>query len=309
MSTAEQKAELLAILDQAQKLKLNAILLQVRTMCDALYASPYEPWSEFLTGTMGKAPQPFYDPLAFAIKEAHARGLELHAWFNPYRASHPRGKSPFSANHISKTHPQWVRKYGSYLWLDPGEPDVQDYVLKVVLDVVKRYDIDGVHFDDYFYPYPEKGASGNDLQFPDEATWKKYGQPKGISRDDWRRANVNTLIERAYNSIKAAKPWVRFGVSPFGIWRPGHPPQIKGFDAYAKIYADSRKWFASGWLDYLAPQLYWAIQPKEQSFPALLNWWAAQNTHNRDLFAGLNTYNAGGKWKPEEIVRQIEITR
>ncbi len=309
LSTARQKAELIAILDEAAKLKLNAIIFQVRTTCDAFYASPFEPWSEYLTGRMGQAPEPFYDPLAFAIEEAHKRGLELHAWFNPYRASHPLGKSSIAANHISKTKPQWTRKYGSYLWLDPGEPEVQDYVLKVVLDVVKRYDIDGVHFDDYFYPYPEKDASGKDLEFPDEVTYKKYGEPKKLSLDDWRRANVNALVERAYNSIKALKPWVRFGVSPFGIWRPGNPPQIKGFDAYAKLYADSRKWFASGWVDYLAPQLYWAIEPREQSFPVLLQWWAAQNTHNRDLFAGLNTTAAGSKWKPEEIIRQIQITR
>src|SRR5205807_10205694 len=206
LSTAEQKTELLAILDRAQRLKLNTIILQVRPACDALYSSQIEPWSEYLTGTMGKPPEPFYDPLAFAIEEAHKRGLELHAWFNPYRARLLAAKSPVSATHISKTHPQLVRHYGKLLWLDPGEKDVQDYSLNVVMDVVNRYDIDGVHFDDYFYPYKEADASGNDLDFPDDASWQRFGAGGKLSRDDWRRENVNTFIQRVYRSIKTAKP-------------------------------------------------------------------------------------------------------
>jgi len=309
LSTADQKAELLAILDRAAQLKLNALIFQVRPACDALYPSQIEPWSEYLTGTMGKAPEPFYDPLAFVIEEAHKRAIELHAWFNPYRAHHNSAKSSISANHISKTHPQMVRQYGKFLWLDPGEKDVQDYSLSVVMDVVKRYDIDGVHFDDYFYPYKEPDSAGVDLDFPDDASWKRFGAGGRSSRDDWRRENVNAFIERVYKSIKASKPWVKFGVSPFGIWRPGNPSQIQGYDAFAKLYADSRKWLASGWIDYFAPQLYWAIEDKEHSYSALLKWWAQQNSKSRLLVPGLDSTKTRGKWKPDEIVRQIAFTR
>ena len=323
LSTAEQKAELLTILDKASQLKLNAIVFQVRPACDAMYASQIEPWSEYLTGTMGQPPQPFYDPLSFAVEEAHKRGLELHAWFNPYRARVTAEKSPASPNHISKKSPQLVRHYGKYLWLDPGEKAVQDYSLSVIMDVVKRYDIDGVHFDDYFYPYKEKDSSGNDMDFPDEPSWKKSGAGGRLTRDDWRRENVNLFISRVYHSIKAAKPYVKFGISPFGIWRPGYPQQIQGYDAYDKLYADSRKWLMNGWLDYFAPQLYWPIEPPEQSFPALLRWWDAQNNKGRHVWPGLNTTRAGSRlrpdagessrrsprWEPEEILNQIRLTR
>ncbi|MDW8310812.1 MAG: family 10 glycosylhydrolase, partial [Verrucomicrobiales bacterium] len=226
LTADQQKAELTAMLDQAARLKLNAILLQVRPACDALYASRFEPWSPYLTGRMGKPPEPYYDPLEFAVTQAHRRGLELHAWFNPYRALVKSPDLEVAPTHVSRKRPELVRDYGKYLWLDPGDPAVQDYSISVVLDVVRRYDVDGVHFDDYFYPYPEKGSDGTEMDFPDEPTWKKYGLRSGLSRDDWRRQNVNGFIQRLYRSIKAAKPWVKFGISPFGIWRPGHPPQI-----------------------------------------------------------------------------------
>lgn len=309
LSVTQQKAELITLLNYAAKLKLNALIFQVRPACDAMYASTLEPWSEYLTGAMGKAPSPFYDPLAFAITEAHQRGLELHAWFNPFRAHYPKSWSPITAQHISQTRPQLVRQYGKYLWLDPGEPEVRDYSLKVVMDVVKRYDVDGIHFDDYFYPYAETGADGQEIAFPDEASWQRYGAGGKLSRDDWRRENVNTFIARTYQSIKAAKPWVKFGLSPFGIWRPGHPPQIKGFDAHAKLYANARKWMQLGWADYFAPQLYWASDTREQSFPVLLGWWAEQNDKHRHLWPGLNAAEAGGKLKNDEIARQIQLTR
>jgi uncharacterized lipoprotein YddW (UPF0748 family) len=177
------------------------------------------------------------------------------------------------------------------------------------MDVVKRYDIDGVHFDDYFYPYKEKDGSGNDMDFPDDASWKRYGAAGKQDRDDWRRENVNVFIQSVYKSIKAAKPWVKFGVSPFGIWRPGNPEQIKGYDAYSKLYADSRKWLASGWVDYFAPQLYWGIEPPDQSFPVLLKWWAAQNRKGRHLWPGMDTTKTNNRWKAEEIVNQIRLTR
>ncbi len=309
LSTQEQKAELLAILDRAVQLKLNAIIFQVRPACDALYVSRIEPWSEYLTGTMGKPPEPFYDPLAFAIEEAHKRGLELHAWFNPYRVRLLSASSPVAPSHVSKTRPQLVRRYGDFLWLDPGEKEVQDYSLSVVMDVVKRYDVDGIHCDDYFYPYKARDSSGRELDFPDDASWRRFGAGGKLSRDDWRRENVNTFIQRVYKSIKAAKPWVKFGVSPFGIWRPKNPPQIQGFDAYASLYADSRKWLASGWVDYFAPQLYWEINSPEQSFPMLLRWWAAQNIKGRTLCPGINSAKVGRGWQPQEIVNQIRLAR
>jgi uncharacterized lipoprotein YddW (UPF0748 family) len=312
VTAAQQKSELIAILDRAVRLKLNTIILQVRPACDAFYASAIEPWSEYLTGKMGKAPEPYYDPLTFAIAEAHKRCLELHAWFNPYRARHLVARSAIAANHVSKTHPNLVRQYGKYLWLDPGEKAVQEYTLAVIMDVVRRYDIDGVHFDDYFYPYAEHDSTGKDVDFPDDTSWRRYGAGGKLTRDEWRRQNVNTFIQRVYDSIKSAKPWVKFGISPFGIWRPGNPSQIQGFDCYAKLYADSRKWLQNGWVDYLAPQLYWEIERPATSFPVLLRWWSEQNTRGRLLVAGIDaskTTRRSDAWKPAEIVNQVRITR
>jgi uncharacterized lipoprotein YddW (UPF0748 family) len=312
VTTSQQKVELLAILDRALELRLNTIIFQVRPACDALYFSSIEPWSEYLTGTMGRPPSPYYDPLSFAVTEAHRRGLELHAWFNPFRARHLVARSPISQRHISKTHPELVRQYGRYLWLDPGEKTAQDYSLQVVMDVVKRYDIDGVHFDDYFYPYAEKDGRGRDLDFPDASSWRRYGAGSGLNRQDWRRENVNSFIRWVYQSIKEAKPWVKFGISPFGIWRPCNPPQIQGLDAYNQLYADSRKWLVNGWLDYMVPQLYWAIKPPEQSFPVLLDWWADQNVKGRHLIAGLDatkTTRRSEPWSLGEITQQIRLSR
>ena len=308
LTVAQQRAELLTLLDRAAALKLNAIVFQVRPACDALYASKIEPWSEYITGTMGGAPQPYYDPLEFAVTEAHKRGLELHAWFNPYRALHHSNKSVIATNHISKTQPHLVKRYGRYLWLDPGEREVQDHIMNVVMDVVRRYDVDGIHFDDYFYPDPVKDSNGRNIPFPDDSSWRKHGANSGLSRDDWRRQNVNRFIERAYNSIKAAKPWVKFGVSPHGIWRPGHPPQIRGSDNYALIYADSRLWLTNGWVDYFSPQLYWPIDRQEQSFTALLNWWNSQNPKRRHIWPGLYTYKVLEGWQPSEIVEQVRLS-
>jgi uncharacterized lipoprotein YddW (UPF0748 family) len=309
LSTAQQKAELLSILDRAVRLRLNAVIFQVRPACDAMYASALEPWSEYLTGRMGQAPTPFYDPLDFAISEAHKRGLELHAWFNPYRARHISAKSAIAASHITRTHPQIVRSYGKYLWLDPGEPGVQEHTFSVVMDVVQRYDIDAVHFDDYFYPFKEKDSAGRELDFPDEASWKQFGAKGRLNRDDWRRQNVNLLIQRVYRAIKITKPWVKFGISPFGIWRPGNPPRTTGLDVYSKLYADSRKWLAKGWVDYFAPQLYWPIDSPEQPFPVLLRWWAEQNTTERNLWVGLDATKAAENRNREEIAAQIRLAR
>jgi uncharacterized lipoprotein YddW (UPF0748 family) len=308
LSVAQQKAELISLLDTAARLKLNAVIFQVRPACDAMYASSIEPWSAYLTGAQGQAPEPFYDPLAFAIEEAHRRGLELHAWFNPFRVRVAGAQWYPSANNISRTHPEWVREYGGQLWLDPGEPAARAYVTRIIMDVVRRYDVDGVQLDDYFYPYPTLLGKGLD-PFPDGASWVQFGQASGLDRADWRRQNINQFIQSIYQSIKSVKPWVKFGVSPFGIWRPGNPPQIRGFDSYANLFADSRLWLANGWVDYFSPQLYWSIDAPQQSFPVLLNWWAQQNARGRNLWPGLNAGDVGIKFPASEIADQIAATR
>jgi uncharacterized lipoprotein YddW (UPF0748 family) len=265
----QQKAELLAILDKSKALNLNAVIFQVRPMCDALYESKLEPWSEYLTGTLGKGPG--YDPLEFAVKEAHDRGLELHVWFNPYRAHAPTSNSPIPDSHLVKKRPDLAPRYGKHHWLVPTSPEVQDHTLAVFLDVARRYDIDGVHIDDYFYPYKEKDASGRTIPFPDEDSWQAYKKGGGkLARDDWRRDAVNRFVQRWYTETKKVKPHVKVGISPFGIWRPGNPPGIAGLDQYAELYADAKLWLNKGWVDYWTPQLYWPIKQAPQSYPKLL---------------------------------------
>jgi uncharacterized lipoprotein YddW (UPF0748 family) len=313
LSTKEQQAELIAILDRAAELRLNAVIFQVRPMADALYASKLEPWSEYLTGAVGRAPDPAYDPLEFAVREAHARGLELHAWFNPYRAWHPSATSPAPADHLVKSRPDLAKPYGKHYWLNPTNKDVPDHTIKVILDVVRRYDVDGVHIDDYFYPYVEKDGDGRAIPFPDDDTWEAYRKGGGtLSRGDWRRDAVNRFVERMYKGVKAAKPWVKVGISPFGIWRPGHPPGIAGLDQYAELYADARRWINEGWADYFSPQLYWPVAQEKQSYPKLLAWWAGENTKNRHLWPGNYTSRVTGAakgWPASEIVEQIKLTR
>lgn len=309
LSTAQQQKELRALLDQAVALRLNAVIFQVRPSADALYISKLEPWSAFLTGRQGRAPRPAYDPLAFAVKEAHARGLELHAWFNPYRARHPAEKTPSSPTHVSRARPELVRRYGTYLWLDPGDLAVRRQTMSVVLDVVRRYDIDGVHIDDYFYPYPEGGAD-----FPDETTYRRYTAAGGtLARADWRRANVDSLVRALYEGIKSAKPWVKFGISQFGIWRPGYPASVRGLDAYERLYADARKWMNEGWADYFTPQLYWRTDAPEQRYLDLLGWWIGENRMGRHVWPGNYTSRATSAarnlWDPSEVVTQIRVTR
>lgn len=308
LTVDEQKAEIIRDLDLARELRLNAIVFQVRPMCDAVYRSEIEPWSEFLTGQMGK-PQDF-DPLEFVLAEAHKRGILVHAWFNPYRAYHPLAKT-ISDKHISKTRPDLVRQYGKFLWLDPGEKEVQDYSLRVVLDVVRRYDVDGVHFDDYFYPYPEQ-VDGKKLDFPDEPSWKKYKDAGGkLSRDDWRRKNVDDFMAAVGREVKKIKPDVMYGISPFGIWQPVPEKDIRGLNAYSELYADAKKWLQEGTVDYIAPQLYWETAKKGQSYPVLLDWWNAQNTSGRHIWPGLATYRIGATptYTAEEITNQVKLAR
>jgi uncharacterized lipoprotein YddW (UPF0748 family) len=328
LNAGQQQAEAIAILDRARALNLNAIVLQVRPGADAIYPSRIEPWSEYLTGAQGKPPQPWYDPLKFWVEQAHARGIELHAWFNPYRARHDGARSPAAPNHISRANPGAVKSYGKYLWMDPGEESASKQTLDVVLDVVRRYDIDGVHIDDYFYPYPIEAPSAAggggaaldgkaakaELDFPDQASWQRYVAGGGkLDRAGWRRDNVNRLIEALYKGIHREKSWVRFGISPFGLGRPDRRPAgISGFSQYDKLYADAETWLQNGWLDYLSPQLYWPITQTAQAYDTLLDYWLAQNTMGRHVWPGMFTSRIGAPSKdyaPEEILQQIEVTR
>jgi uncharacterized lipoprotein YddW (UPF0748 family) len=304
----QQRAELLTILDRAAGAGMNAVIFHVRPAADAVYRSPFEPWAAMLTGTQGT--DPGYDPLAFAVEEAHRRGLELHAWINPFRAGSAADSMQLAANHVFHERRDLVRVYGPQLWLDPGDPAVHDRSMRAILDVVRRYDVDAVHLDDYFYPYPQSDSARRTLPFPDSATYTRYGA--GAPLDDWRRANVDRFVERLYREVHAAKPGVQVGISPFGIWRPGSPAGIVGLDAYGAIYADSRKWLQNGWVDYLAPQLYWRIDPPQQSFTALLDWWLAQNTRGRFVWPGIATYrvyDAKSPWPLGEIANQVAAVR
>ena len=314
LNAFEQQTELLAILDRAVKLNMNAIVLQVRPATDAIYSSALEPWTEYLTGQMGRPPEPYYDPLAFAVEESHKRGLELHAWFNPYRSRHPSAKSDISQDHLSNTRPSLVRTYGRHLWLDPGDSAVRRHSVRVIADVVKRYDVDGIHFDDYFYPYKERDSANAIIDFPDSVTYAAYVKRGGtLGRNDWRRNNVDTFVREVYRAIRSSKPWVKFGISPFGIWRTGVPEGICCFDAYEELYADSKKWLNEGWVDYFTPQLYWPISRPTASYSALLRWWVAENTKERNLWPGNFTSRVGGTgpeaWKTQEILDQISVTR
>jgi uncharacterized lipoprotein YddW (UPF0748 family) len=305
----DQKRELLESLDLAKKLRLNAVIFQVRPMADAVYRSTIEPWSEFLTGEMGKGQD--FDPLEFVVSEAHKRGILVHAWFNPYRAYHPAATT-ISNDHVARRKPTTVRQYGRYMWLDPTSPEAQRHSLDVIEDVVRRYDIDGVHFDDYFYPYSETDSAGNEIDFPDDSNWLLYAKAGGkLTRDDWRRSNVNSFIEAVGRSIKRIKPDIVYGVSPFGIWQPMPEKGIAGFNAYAELYADAKKWLQDGTVDYLAPQLYWETSRKGLSFPILLDWWKQQNVRGRHIWPGIAAYRIGSTptFTAGEIASQIRRTR
>jgi len=306
-----QQSELIDILERVRMLGLNAVILQVRPTADALYISELEPWSYYLTGENGKPPEPLYDPLEFAVEEAHRRGLDLHVWFNPYRAGHPTASDTLAENNVLNRFPDAVHEYGAQRWMDPGAPEIADHSFDVVMDVVDRYDIDGVHMDDYFYPYAINDAAGNQVAFPDSATYAAHGD--GLDLADWRRRNVDDFIERVYAGIKERKPWVLFGLSPFGIWRPGYPEGVTGFDQYEGLYADARKWLRNGWVDYYTPQLYWSLDSVGQPYGPLLEWWVGENITNRHIWPGNAIYRAdpgpNKAWPVREVVDQIERTR
>jgi uncharacterized lipoprotein YddW (UPF0748 family) len=316
------------LLDGARELGLNAVVLHVRPAADALYPTTRAPWSVYLTGVPGRAPDPWYDPLAFAVAEAHKRGLALHAWFNPFRASPPDRRITPSADAIAVRRPELVVTYAGQRWVDPGIPAGRQEVLEDILEVVERYDIDGVHLDDYFYPYIEQRTVAvrvqrggrtrtvnrqQNIPFPDDGSWRRWGDPAGFSsRAAWRRANIDTFVESLYREVKARKPWVAVGISPFGIWRPGSPAGITGLDAYSEIYADARKWLREGWVDYLAPQLYWPVAGVQQRFTRLDEWWRTENVKQRHIWPGLHTDLEATRstgWPAGEIARQVETLR
>lgn len=302
-----QKEEAIRLLDLLEENNFNAVIFQVRPQADALYKSDLEPWSYYLTGEQGKAPSPDYDPLEFWTREAHKRKLELHVWLNPYRAHHVAG-GPVSEHSVVNTMPQLVVELESgYYWFDPSLEATRAHSRAVVMDIVNRYDIDGVHFDDYFYPYP---SYHNGRDFPDDDSWTAYKESGGkLSRGDWRRESVNIFIQDVYSSIKKVKPHVKFGISPFGIWRPGYPESVAGFDQYDVLYADARKWLNEGWVDYFTPQLYWPVNQIPQSFPVLLKWWADENTKDRHLWPGMSIGRLDGEQRRDEVLNQIMISR
>lgn len=313
LSTEQQKSEALSILDMHSKNGMNAIIMQIRPASDAFYKSDLEPWSRYLSGTAGKAPSPFYDPLEFWIAECHKRNMEFHAWLNPFRVAQ-RADEPLASSHIAFKNPDWIVNYGGKLYFDPGIPQAQEFVIKVVVDIVSRYDVDAIHFDDYFYPYPLSE------DFPDASSFARFN--RGFSPENkagWRRDNVDQIIQALAVNIKRTKPWVKFGISPFGVWRnkaddPEGSDTKAGTTNYDHLYADILKWQKNGWIDYCLPQLYWQTGHPTVDFLTLSKWWAA-HTYNRAMYIGHAVYKLESnatipEWRdPEQLVKQIQITR
>jgi uncharacterized lipoprotein YddW (UPF0748 family) len=299
--TVELKKYLTDQLDKLQAAGVNAVLFQVRPSADAFYDSKLEPWSHFLTKG-GKAPSPYWDPLQFMIEESHKRGMELHAWLNPYRVT-TSSKEKLPAGHIYYREPgRFVTFAGDKkMYFDPGLPENRTFICDVVADIVERYDVDGIHFDDYFYPYPVKG-----YDFPDDKSFKKYGN--GMKRGDWRRLNVDLLIEEVHKRIHSLKPWVRFGISPFGIWRNKRTDprgsDTGGLQNYDDLYADVLPWAKNGWIDYLLPQVYWGLNHKTASYTVLVDWWS-KNVTNRHLYIGQDVERTMKDGQLHEKMRQV----
>jgi uncharacterized lipoprotein YddW (UPF0748 family) len=311
LSVAQQRAELDSIIETAAELNLNAIVLQVAPANCAIFPSSFAPWTEYLSGTQGRAPGPDWDPLQYAIRRSHEKGIELHAWFNPFRSRHATAKSPQARGHIASRNPGINRVYGNQQWLDPGDPVAREHAIAFVIDTVRRYDLDAVHIDDYFYPYPIRSGD-REISFPDKATFAAYQHAGGkLGLADWRRNNVNQFVQEFYRRVKIAKPWVKVGISPFGIYRPGIPAGIRGMDQYNVLYADPRLWLREGWLDYFAPQLYWPIGQEGQDFATLLSYWHTENRRNRNIWPGIYTSRLlpGGTYRPDEIHRQVALVR
>ena len=308
LDSKTQKEEAIQIIENAKKGNLNTIILQVRPQSDALYESKIEPWSYFLTGESGVPPSPYYDPLSFWIEECHKRGIKLHAWLNPYRASHPTNKSINETSSINRYSDIALELKNGYWWYDPSLEQVKKLSLDVVRDIVSRYNVDGIHFDDYFYPYP---SYNDNEEFPDHISWENSKKSILINdRKNWRRKSVNTFIKSVYKEIKKMKPEVLFGISPFGIWRPGNPKSATTtFDQYDMLFADARKWIRRGWADYFSPQLYWTIANEKYSFAVMLDWWESNNKKNRYLWPGIRLSNYKGEEQIMEVSNQIMIMR
>ncbi|WP_452835669.1 glycoside hydrolase family 10 protein [Streptomyces liangshanensis] len=307
LTAAQQRAELIAHLDMAVTRNLNTVVFQVRPTADALWPSPYEPWSQYLTGTQGK--DPGWDPLGTAVREAHARGLELHAWFNPYRVAMHTDPSKLSAKHPARVHPEWVLPYGGKLYYNPGLPEVRSFVQDAMLDAVRRYDIDAVHWDDYFYPYPVAGQV-----FADDEAYARYGA--GFpDKAAWRRDNTDRLVRETGARIKKLKKNVRFGISPFGVWRNGATDPLgsdtrAGVQTYDDLHADTRKWVREGWIDYITPQLYWNIGLAAADYAKLVPWWAGVvKGTGVDLYVGEALYKAGDPAQPAPWQNAAELSR
>ncbi|MGW5372667.1 glycoside hydrolase family 10 protein [Streptomyces sp. NPDC004009] len=307
LTAAEQRAELIAHLDRAVRDRLNTVILQVRPTADALWPSPHEPWSEYLTGAQGR--DPGWDPLGTAVHEAHARGLELHAWFNPYRVANHTDPGRLVPSHPARVHPDWVVPYGGKLYYDPGRPDVRAFVQRAMLDAVARYPVDAVHFDDYFYPYPVAGQT-----FDDDASYDRYGGDFA-SRADWRRDNIDRLVRETAAGIRRVRPGTRFGISPFGVWRNATTDPLgsdtrAGVQTYDDLHADTRSWVRNHWIDYVVPQLYWHIGFAAADYATLVDWWAevARGTGTR-LYVGEALYKAGAAGQPSEWQDPVELSR
>jgi uncharacterized lipoprotein YddW (UPF0748 family) len=313
LSADQQKKEAIAILDLHAQNRMNVIIMQVRPASDAFYQSELEPWSRYLTGTSGKAPSPFYDPLHFWIEECHRRNMEFHAWLNPFRVAQ-NASEPLAATHIAFKHPEWIVNYGGKLYFDPGLPQTREFLVKVVTDMVSRYDLDAIHFDDYFYPYPLKE------DFPDQQSFAQFNRGfLDSQKADWRRDNVDLMIRMLSEAIKKTKPWVKFGISPFGVWRnksddPQGSETTAGTTNYDQLYADILKWQKNGWIDYCLPQLYWQIGHPSVDFLTLSKWWA-DHAYGRAMYIGHAVYKLEAnstipEWKdPNQLVKQIQITR
>src|SRR5580698_5345755 len=309
-----QKAEFTRLLDMHERNGLNAVVVQIRPAADAFFPSPYEPWSEWLTGIQGQPPSPYYDPLAFMIEETHKRGMEFHAWCNPYRAVHTIGKSSVAPDHITRQHPDWFVRFEKTLYFDPGNKQVQDYVTGVVGDIVRRYDIDALHFDDYFYPYDIVEGGGPGKDFPDNASYARYGN--GLSKGDWRRSNTDSIILSIGKAIKEEKPHCQFGISPFAIWRnsykdPEGSETRGGQTDYDNLYADILLWLKMGWIDYVVPQIYFEFTQPHAPYGPLLDWWA-RHSYGRQCYIGLGIYRAGANaaWRDRtQLTRQIQMLR
>ena len=309
LSADMQRAEFIALANMHQRNGMNALVVQIRPATDAFYPSPLEPWSQWLTGKQGVAPVPYYDPLQFMIEETHKRGMEFHAWMNPYRAVFNTSASSIAPSHITRLHPEWFLTYGDKTYFDPGNKEVQAHVTAVVTDVMSRYNVDAIHFDDYFYPYRIAGK-----EFPDQASYKKYGNNMPI--DDWRRSNTDSIIVMLSRTIKKENPNCQFGISPFGVWRNATQDPLgsntkAGQTNYDDLYADILLWLKKGWIDYVTPQLYWEIGHKLADYTTLIQWWS-QHTYGKRCYIGIGIYRAGSNdaWKDKtQLPRQITLLR